>query len=309
MRSGFFRSEWDMISMVEKMKKSFYYQKLRENTGIIAWGLAMAAFCVLISYPGIFYSDSYARVETADKVRGAISMLFSGQRDAIEIRSWITVIPSFFMALSKIITGNIAGYTFLQAAAFFVLSLLFIKKIAINCKWLQYILFAINPLFYSEAIYYEAGVGCVIGIVIMVLILLSEEEKTRIDQVLDILFLIMASFIVFGYRANAFTIIPVILVYIIVQIREKMRKIWTTVAIIVGFSLVLAVPKVLNIDTMSSSMAGFVWEMLTTIDNMEPEKREEYIDYLDDFGKAGITERAVEANLEVIVGGFWSLVI
>lgn len=98
--------------------KSFYYRKLQENLSLIICSLFMAIFCVIISYPGIFYSDSYARVETADKIRGAISMLLAGQRDAIEIRSWITVIPSCLMAVCKMITGNIATYTFLQAFAF-----------------------------------------------------------------------------------------------------------------------------------------------------------------------------------------------
>lgn len=265
----------------------------------------MAIFCVLISYPGIFYSDSYARVETADKIRGAVSMLLAGQRDAIEIRSWITVIPSCLMAVCKMVTGNIASYTFLQAFAFFVISFLFIKRIGNSCKVLQYILFAINPLFYSEAIYYEAGVGCVVGMVMMVLILLSkDEEKTNPDRVIEILLLIAASFVTFGYRANAFTILPVLFVYIFVKNQQMVKKLWTIAAIVLGFILVLAVPKVLNIDTMSSSMAGFVWEILTTIDNMEPEKKEEYIDYLDEFGEEGITERAVEANLEIIVSGF-----
>ncbi|MBR5565039.1 MAG: hypothetical protein IKW08_02615 [Roseburia sp.] len=287
------------------MMKSFYYRKLQENLGLIVWSLVMAIFCVLISYPGIFYSDSYARVETADKIRGAISLLLAGQRDAIEIRSWITVIPSCMMAVCKMITGNIASYTFLQAFAFFVISFLFIKRIGNSCKVLQYILFAINPLFYNEAIYYEAGVGCVVGMVMMVLILLSEEtEKTKLDRVIEILLLIAASFVTFGYRANAFTILPVLLVYIFMKNQKMVKKVWTTVAIMVGFVLVLATPKVLNIDTMSSSMAGFVWEILTTIDNMEAEKKEEYIDYLDEFGKEGITERAVEANLEIIVSGF-----
>ena len=151
---------------------------------------------------------------------------------------------------------------------------MFIKRIGNSCKVLQYILFAINPLFYSEAIYYEAGVGCVVGMVMMVLILLSEEaEKTKLDRVIEILLLIAASFVTFGYRANAFTILPVLLVYIFMKNQQMVKKVWTTVAIMVGFVLVLAAPKVLNIDTMSSSMAGFVWEILTTIDNMELEKK------------------------------------
>lgn len=295
-----------MVTKIKEMfSNSYYMKKVRENSAIIAWSLLMAGFCVIISYPGIFYSDSYARVETADKVRAAISMLFSGQRDAIAIRSWITVIPSVFMAICKILTGNIAFYTFVQAFSFFLVTFLLIKKIGTRYKWLQYVLYVINPLFYSEAIYYEAGVGCVIGIVIMVLVLTNaDREKVCVDKWIDIILLMLGSFVTFGYRANAFTILPVVFVYIFITKQEVVKKLVATLAILAGFSMVFVVPKVLNVDTMSSSMCGFVWEILTTIDAMEPEKKAEYIDYLDEFGKPGITERAVEANLEIIVSGF-----
>lgn len=294
-----------MIKIKEELTSSYYTQKVKDNLAIIVWSLLMTGFCVIISYPGIFYSDSYARVETADKVRAAISMLFSGQKDAIEIRSWITVIPSVFMAICKILTGNIAFYTFIQAFSFFLVTFLLIKKIGTKYKLLQYVLYVINPLFYCEAIYYEAGVGCVVGIVLMVLVLTSmSKEKNYFDKVIDILLLMLASFVTFGYRANAFTILPVIFVYILIQKWEMVKKIGATVALIMGFAMVLIVPKVLNVDTMSSSMAGFVWEILTTIDAMEPEKKAEYIDFLDEFGEPGITERAVEANLEIIVSGY-----
>lgn len=288
-----------------KVSNSYYYRKLKENLSLIVGSLVIAVFCVLISYPGIFYSDSYARVETADKIRASIGMLLSGERDTIEIRSWLTVIPSIFMVACKVIVGNIAGYTLLQAFAFFFLSFLLIKRIATSCRWLQCLLFLVNPLFYCEAVYYEAGVGCVIGIVCLVLILTSEKkEMTHIDKGIEVMLLLLASFVTFGYRANAFTILPVLVIYIIVQNWSTIRKSLVTFTICVGFLLVLVVPKILNIDTMSSSMAGFVWEILTTIDTMEPEKKEEYIDFLDEFGEEGITKRAVEANLDVIVSGF-----
>lgn len=294
-----------LIKIKKEFMNSYYVQKIKDNLAIIVWSLLMTGFCVVISYPGIFYSDSYARVETADKIRAAMSMLFSGQGDAIEIRSWITVIPSVFMAVCKILTGNIAFYTFVQAFSFFLVTFLLIKKFGTKYKWLQYVLYVINPLFYSEAIYYEAGVGCVIGIVLMVLVLTSMvKEKNYLDRIIDIFLLVMASFVTFGYRANAFTILPIIFIYIFIQKCEVAKKIWATVALITGFIMVLIVPKVLNVDTMSSSIAGFVWEMLTTIDAMEPEKKAEYIDFLDEFGEPGITERAVEANLEIIVSGF-----
>lgn len=58
----------------------------------------------------------------------------------------------------------------------------------------------------------------------------------------------------------------------------------------------MAVPKALNIDTMSS-YAGFInWEMVSTIQSMDEEKQSQYITYLDDvFGKEA-TATAVANN-------------
>lgn len=294
----------DKINWVkENIIGSFYYKKVRENAVIIFASLLIAMFCVLISYPGILYSDSYGRVDTADKVRVAINLLLSGQRALIEpIECWITLVPSVFIAIARMLTGNIATYTLAQSFAFFLVSFLLIKRIGTSYKWLQYILFVINPLFYTEAVYYEASVGCVIGIVAMVLILDSgRNEKNIFDKMIEFGLLALASFVAFGYRANAFTIIPVLAIYIMIQKWHALKKVWVTIALVTGLLLVLFVPKMLKVDTMGSSMAGFVWEMLVSINEMEPEKKEEYIDYLDELAGEGATESALSVVSDYVV--------
>jgi len=293
--------------MLEKqVRDSFYIKKIKENSGLIIWSLLIAVFFLLISYPGILYSDSYGRVDTADKLRNSINLLLAGRRNEMPlIECWITLVPSIFIAASKMLTGNIAAYTFAQCFSFFFISFLLIKRLGASWRWLQYILLLINPLFYGIAVYYEAGVGCITAITVMALILSTDpSEKNVFDTVIEIVLLAFASFVAFGYRANAFTVIPVIVIYILVQKWEVIRKIWVTLAIVLGLLMVAFVPKVLNVDTMGSGVASFVWDMLTAINRMEPEKQEEYIDYLDELAGEGATASALKINSEFSVLGF-----
>lgn len=113
-----------MLEVNKNITDSFYYKKIRENSLLIFMSLLIAIVCVLISYPGILYSDSYGRVDTADKVRVAINLLLSGQYERIEpMECWITLVPSIFIALAKMLTGNIATYTLAQSFAFFLVSI------------------------------------------------------------------------------------------------------------------------------------------------------------------------------------------
>lgn len=289
-----------------QIDESFYKKKLNENIAIIMVCLIVAILCLLISYPGILYSDSYGRVDTAKKLRESINLLLAGRRSEMPlIECWITMVPSVFIALSIMFTGNIAAYTLAQCFSFFLVTFLLIKRLGASCKWLQYIFILINPLFYGIAVYYEAGVGCITAITVMALVLSSgASEKNILDTVIDVTLLIFASFVAFGYRANAFTVIPVIVVYILVQKWESIRKIWMLFAIVAGLVMVAFVPKILNVDTMGSGGAGFVWDMLTAINRMEPKKQEQYVDYLDELAGEGSTASALKINSEYSVLGF-----
>lgn len=63
--------------------------------------------------------------------------------------------------------------------------------------------------------------------------------------------------------------------------------------ILAGFLLVSVIPKAVNINTMSSYIGGFIWEIISVIQTMDEDDQQEYVDYLDDIFGEGVTAVAV----------------
>ncbi len=288
------------------MKSSYYIEKCKKNWYLMIIGFVLAGICTAITSPGIMYADSYGRVNFTYTVIDCIKKTLTGQGNMITARSWLTITPSFFIAISRLFTGNIILYTFTQAFAFFLVSLLLVKRLNTHYAALQYILIALCPLYYAVSVYYEAGIGCVTGIVMLILLLSTADRcVTRFDIILNWILTAVASFITFGYRANAFTIIPPLFVCVFFVVKRKsIGKICLIAAIMIGLSGTMLLPAVFHIDTMSSYSTGFVWEMFTTIQNMAPGKQEQYMDFLDEIGGAGSTEEALALSSVSTVNSF-----
>lgn len=288
---------------------SFYINKVKENIWLIFLSFILAGICTYITYPGIMYTDSYARVESADIIIKCVENIFSDSNKNLDAWSWVTITPSVFMAICKACTGNVAFYTLLQAFLFMLLTFLLVKKLDTSYRKWQYLLVVINPIIWGLSVYYEASIGCVTGIAAIILILnrrsnTRREENNKFDIVFEIILLIISSYVVFGYRANAITILPVLIVYVLKLNYKKIKKIMILSSLIIGIFLVSLVPRILNIDTMSSQSAGLVWEMITVIQRMDKDTRKEYIDYLDNIGGKDSTKRALESSNEMSVNGF-----
>ena len=82
---------------MNNIKNSFYLKKIKNNKNLIFFSLVLAVLCTLITYPGIWYSDSYGRYNMALSIGKSIKMILNGQRNLINISSWLTIVPSFFM--------------------------------------------------------------------------------------------------------------------------------------------------------------------------------------------------------------------
>lgn len=108
--------------------KGYYRKRIAENWAVWAWSAALALLCTLISYPGIWYSDSYVRVTTGSAVLNAVVKTLTGHRAPLETGNAFTIVPSFFMAFSQGLTGHFALYTFGQAFAFFAAAFLLIRS-------------------------------------------------------------------------------------------------------------------------------------------------------------------------------------
>ena len=295
MKSKLSSEKQDQKDFLSSINESYYFSRIKKYKYAFIVSGILALICTLISYPGIMYSDSYGRVELANE------MIFVGG----EISSWLTPTPSYFIALSKFLTNSLAPYTFVQAFVFFISVSALIIKIGTPYKKVQLFLAVFSPMVWAVSVYYEAGIGCVSGIIIITAVIFSlGNEKTRADRIFEIILLTFFSFVTFGYRANAFTIFPIIIGGLLFSSLGKRLKLMGIGSILVGFLLVPLSAKLLNINTMSSKSAGFVWDILSSINRLDPEERNRYSDWFDSIAEPGATADALEKNNEESVNGF-----
>ena len=285
--------------------KGYYRKRIAENRAVWAWSAALALLCTLISYPGIWYSDSYVRVTTGSAVLNAVVKTLTCHRAPLETGNAFTIVPSFFMAFSQGLTGHFALYTFGQAFAFFAAAFLLIRELNPRGRKLQSVLFAVCPLIYGMSVYYEAGIGCVTGIVgLMLLFRRIGEEKSREDRIIEFLLVMFCSFVTFGYRTNALTTVPVLLFFLWrLKTTGKMKSL-TLLALIMGLLWTKGLPWIFDVHSLTTASAGIVWEMLTAVQRMPAEEQEKYLDYLDEIGGEGATRAALATSTEDTAGNF-----
>ena len=283
----------------------YYATRILRCRHIWFWSAVLALLCTFVAYPGIWYSDSYVRVETAKAAFNAVVKTLIGQGRLLETRNHFTLIPSFAMIPSLALTGHVGLYTFVQAFAFFAATFLLIRELKPAYPKLQSVLFALSPLIYGVSVYYEAGIGCVTGIAALILLLRRVgDRKEKKDRVLEFFLIVFWSLITFGYRTNALTITPVLILYLWKTRVSRFLILLVVLALAFGAVLTEVIPAVFQVRGLSNGFTGFVWEMLITIQRMEPEKQEEYLDYLDEVGGDGATRGALEINNDISVDAF-----
>ncbi len=284
---------------------SFFRKRFGECRAIWLLSAVLALLCTLITYPGIFYSDSYVRVTTGGAVLNSVIKTLQGRPFTLETHNAFTVIPSFFMAFSLGLTGHVALYTFLQAFSLFAAVLLLIREIDPPWRRGMGALFALSPMIYGASVYYEANVGSFAGIAALILLLRGlPEEKTRGDRILEFALIAFASFVTFGYRTNALTILPVLLIWLWRTQRTWLRRLMPVLALVCGLILVRLVPAAFGVRSESNASTGFIWEMATMIQRMPEEDRTEYRDYLDDLCGEGATRGVLAESDETSANSF-----
>lgn len=273
------------------MEESFWVKSFLHSRNLLITALLMAVLCLCVSYPGNLYSDSYGRIELAGQLPGILRGVLSGSPE--HVSSWNTVTPCYFLAVFQALTGNIATFTFVQAFFFFFVTLLLIRRLAGNHRHLAYALYLVNPIFFCVSVYHETGIGVVIGLVSL-LVLLGDGScpgSGPLDRAVYFFLITLASFVAFGFRANTFTVMPVLLLMVFFRQGARLHKILCAVFLFLGLFLNSFIPRLLRIDTMSSVSLGFVWEMGENIASMSGADYEENKDYLDDLFGDGATGR------------------
>ncbi|MBR1391642.1 MAG: hypothetical protein IJ567_09440 [Lachnospiraceae bacterium] len=284
--------------ILSNVRSSSYLKWIRNNRGNLFGCTLISIFLSILSYPGIIYSDSYGRIEFTSSIKMSLHAFFTGNADLTETSFWLTVTPSFFMLLSKEIAGSILLYTFVQCLALFFVTFAFADKLNSHryTKWNTFGII-LSPVMWAFGVYYEASVGCITAIMVVLLLLWKWGElDSSFDKILTIILMVFSSFVCFGYRANAFSIIPVLIIIIILKEKRLLSRIILVLAIGIGFLSASFLPKMLHINTMSSYAAGFAWEIVSTIQTMHKDTQTKYIDYMDDIFGDGATAVAVHKN-------------
>lgn len=273
-----------------------------------AWSAMLALLCTLISYPGIWYSDSYVRVTTGEAVLNAVVKMLQGHRALLETHNAFSLIPSFFIAASLGATGHVAFYTFAQAFAFFAAIFLLIRELCPPGWKLQCVFFAVCPLIYGASVYYEANIGSAVGMIVLILLFRRiSEKKTQGERIIEFCLIAFASLVTFGYRTNALTILPVLLIYLWKTQKKKMQRFLPVLAVACGLLLAWLIPVIVGVHSESNGSVGFIWEIVTAIQRMEPEDQAACQDYLDDISREGTTREFIESSTEVSANSFmWS---
>lgn len=285
--------------------RGYFGKRIRACRRIWLWSAVLALLCTLITYPGIFYSDSYVRVTTGHAVLNSVILTLKGRGSPLDTGNGFTLIPSFLMAFSIWLCGTVALYTFFQAFLFFAAVLLLIREMNPVWRKTQYVLYACCPLIYGASVYYEAGVGCAAGIIFLMLLFRRvPEEKSRAERAMEFFLIMLFALLVFGYRTNALTLLPVWLIWLLRLPVPKIRRASAVLALAFGIALVPIVPAVFQVRGLSNGMTGFVWEILTTIQRMDETEGKAYQDYLDEVGGEGATRRALAVSTERTSGDF-----
>lgn len=272
------------------------------NKIIVSFCLAL--FLTLATYPGILYTDSFERWRTAKALLEGVN----------GIMSWVSITPQFFMLIFYYFTQTVASFTFVQAFLFFFSTLLIMEHLKFHYYWTIFLIIAICPIFYGFSVYHEMSVGCIIGINFTFLLLFFNKLSTYKywtfkNKLLYQFALTLSLYITFGFRQNAFTIIPALILAIFYLIKKKNKNkslgLNQLLSICISLMLVFMVPSITKVEIKDSSSAGFLWEILSTIQTMPPDKQNEYLNYLDFLTEdEGSTLKALNSNRKDSVNGW-----
>lgn len=273
---------------------------------MLAAASVLGLVCTVLTWPGVFYTDSYGRWQMArDLTLGNLAT----QDD------WLSVPPQLFMAAAyKLFGGRYGAYTMVQAVAFFFTAFFAIDAyVPGKGRWPAWALFAACPVFYGFSVYLEMSAGCVTALLWLLWLLLCVDHS-RVKQwkagflALYFFACCLLYFVMLGWRQNAFTVLPVLVFG--AALLAKRAGSWRPVVLHVAsaalaLGVISAIPGVLRFGYQNhgaSGSVGFLWETVSMLGELQD--KPEYDDYLDDIAGAGATQKAVEANSYLSIYGY-----
>ena len=254
--------------------------------------LMLGGIFTLITYPGIWYSDSYARAMIASQISDGV--------DYSEVSTFLSLLPQLFISWGLKLTGNFAFYTWVQASFFLGTLIYVIRFFFSDYKSIQAVvllLFLCCPLVFGYSVYWETGVVTATALVLLVAI--SEKQCREKTMPQGIMWIILGGcFVCVGYRINAATAIFAILLIEIwdgIHGRKPMHRVLLAgSAILLGMLLAISLPRLLKTKNNSNVVVGIVWETSCMLNRIG--KGQGYDTYVDDLLGEGTTNAIMEVE-------------
>lgn len=235
------------------------------HPNLILLAVVAGGVVTLITYPGIWYSDSISRAGMAWQM----AQMPWNEIPPEEINPYLSLLPQFVIAFCLEITRNYAFYTWVQAS-FFLWSILSFVHHFFDGAWRVFagVLFLISPLILGYSVFWEMGVvaaACLLWMLIIedVLNVPGSPQPRRLRGVLWLLYGAAAFFMV-GYRPNAGTAVVGLALWGAAHAwrRSKSLRGWLPglLAAGLGVFLVLGLPGRFGLKGRSNAVVGFAWE-------------------------------------------------
>lgn len=281
---------------LEEVKETQPARLKRVLPQILLAALLAGGVLTFITYPGIWYSDSYQRAKTA------VQLL--SQPDHSSMGSYLSLLPELVIDLCLEFTGSYAFYTWMQAAFFETAGLVCIFWFfSGKAAWLLSALFVGCPLFLGYAVYWETGTVTAACLMLLVVATDAAWQQLRAGgQILRLAGVGLCSFLAAGYRPNAATAIAGFAVWEAAALwRCKAQRRWRAAGIgvlLLGVLLAFRVPQMAGMQPVSNGVVGPMWETACMLHRIG--EGNGYDTYLDDLIGAGNTKKifAVEEEPE-----------
>lgn len=252
------------------------------NVLIVILSLVVSVWIGLICEPGLFYTDSFSRWDMALFIADGVP----------QGETMLSVMPQLFMALCYKFTNSFFSYTILQSFLFYcsIFALLDCFKILKQSMLRLFcVLLVFFPVFQAYSVFIEPSIGVITAVNFLLVFVLKLKSDERISPTAAFCVFSMLFAVMFGYRQNTLTILPVIIVLLWVYL-PKVYKYCGFAAIICALIFVTILPDLFKLRKVDNYAQGPAWEIICMLEMLDKEQYSGYLDY------AGNTQNAIKNN-------------
>jgi len=241
------------------------------NKNIIPILVILLITCILtaIVSPGLFYSDTYSRIYVGWQLTNYPYFITTITEPYL---THVSIIPSLLIGIIEKYTGSYVYYTLLTTFTYLVISYFILKKLTPNNAKLACIIFLLHPILLLMSTWNALSI--ISGAIIGGLILLLNKKLKWYDYILFFIF----STILFSFRENAITVLPLIFFYLIIKKNTTIKqKTLCITSILLALLLIFTLPKAFPlVKKCPLYSGGFAWELLNTIDKIPQDEKYKY---------------------------------